>query len=104
MSIEVSQSRCVGCGRCAEVCPGTLLRLNRAGKAEIRFPQNCWGCASCVKECPVQAIALFLGEDMGGLGGRLTVRRENTLLHWTVKKPDGSGQTVTVDSQSANKY
>lgn len=104
MSIEISQSRCIGCGRCTQVCPGTLLRMNSEGKAEIPRPQNCWACASCIKECPVQAIALFLGRDMGGLGGKLTVRREKALLHWTVTKPDGSAQTVTVDSRSANQY
>ncbi len=104
MSIEISAEKCVGCGQCAEVCPGSLLRLDETGKASVRYPERCWGCASCVKECPAEAIAMYLGADMGGLGGRLTVRRENTLLHWTVKKPDGSAQTITVDSRSANKY
>ncbi|EJF38227.1 hypothetical protein HMPREF1141_3448 [Clostridium sp. MSTE9] len=52
----------------------------------------------------MQAIAMFLGKDMGGLGGRLTVRRENTLLHWTVTNPDGSAKTITVDSRDSNQY
>lgn len=104
MSIEVTQSKCIGCGRCVEVCPGSLLRLNEEGKSYIRVPSNCWGCASCIKECPTQALALFLGQDMGGLGGKLTVRRENTLLHWTVKMPDGAEKTIVIDSQNANKY
>ena len=104
MSIEVTRSHCVGCGRCVAICPGNLLRLDEAGKAEIRFPRDCWGCAACLKECPTQAIALFLGADMGGLGGRLTARRENTLLHWTVRLPDGSEKTITTDSRRANRY
>ncbi len=104
MSIEISRNFCIGCGRCAAVCPGTLIRLNDKKKAHIPHPERCWGCASCVKECPVQAIALFLGEDMGGLGGRLTVRSENNLLRWTVTNPDNGTQTLTVDSRDSNKY
>ncbi len=104
MSIEISRDACIGCGLCTEVCPGTLIRLDNCGKARIPRPERCWGCASCVKECPVQAIAMFLGKDIGGLGGRLTVRRENTLLHWKVAKPDGDIRTLTVDSRDSNKY
>lgn len=104
MSIEITAARCIGCGRCCSVCPGSLIRLGADKRAGIPHPERCWGCASCIKECPVQAIAMFLGKDMGGLGGRLTVRRENTLLHWTVTNPDGSAKTITVDSRDSNQY
>ena len=103
MSIEISREKCGGCGRCAGVCPGSLIKL-KDGAAFMARPERCWGCASCLKECPAQAIALFLGEDMGGLGGRMTVRREGTLLHWTVTKPDSIIQTITTNSRDSNKY
>jgi adenylylsulfate reductase, subunit B len=103
MSIEIRQNLCIGCGKCASVCPGSLIKLKNK-TATIPKPERCWGCASCVKECSVGAIALFLGEDMGGLGGKMTVRRENSLLHWTVTKADGTAQTITVNSRDANKY
>ena len=103
MSIEINTSNCTGCGQCAEVCPGSLIRL-RCGKAEIPHPERCWGCASCMKECPAEAIALFLGKDMGGLGGRLTARRENTAFCWTVTLPDGSSRNLVTDSRDSNKY
>lgn len=103
MSIEIRPHLCIGCGRCTVICPGSLIRLN-GNRAEIPRPERCWACASCLKECPVQAIAMFLGEDMGGLGGRLTIRRENTFLHWSVTKPDGSVKTITVDSRNSNQY
>jgi len=103
MSIEISREKCTGCGRCAGVCPGSLLSL-KDGAAYMARPERCWACASCLKECPVQAVALFLGEDMGGLGGRMTVRREGTLLHWTVTKPDSSVQTITTNSRDSNRY
>ncbi|GBU25609.1 adenylylsulfate reductase beta-subunit [Fibrobacteria bacterium R8-3-H12] len=103
MSIEIKQNLCVGCGRCAVVCPGSLIKLKN-GIATMPKPERCWGCASCAKECTAEAIALFLGEDMGGLGGRMTVRKENSLLRWTVAKADGTAQTITVNSRDSNKY
>jgi adenylylsulfate reductase subunit B len=103
MSIEIRQSLCIGCGKCAAVCPGSLIKLKN-GAAAILKPERCWACASCVKECSAEAIALFLGEDMGGLGGKMTVRRENFLLLWTVAKADGTVQTITVNSRDSNKY
>jgi len=103
MSIETQHDRCIGCYRCARICPGSLIKLKN-GMATIPKPERCWGCASCVKECPMQAIALFLGEDIGGLGSKMTVRRENSMLLWTVAKADGTAQTITVNSRDANKY
>ncbi|MDR1764936.1 MAG: 4Fe-4S binding protein [Lachnospiraceae bacterium] len=174
MSIEINTDICIGCASCAEICPGSLIRMvsveglpaapalapshartyqliaeamelpaapasqssyantettlgnGSSGhigssksrpshesadapsastrKAHIPHPERCWGCASCVKECPIQAISLYLGEDMGGRGGRMSARRDGTKLHWTVRKADGATVTVTTDSRSANRY
>jgi adenylylsulfate reductase subunit B len=103
VSIKISPQKFVGCGACAEVCPGSLIRLDD-GLAKIQRPERCWGCVSCVKECPVQAISFYLSEDMGGSGGAITVKREGSLLHWVISKPDGETQTITVDSRDSNKY
>ncbi|MCL2100293.1 MAG: ferredoxin family protein [Fibromonadales bacterium] len=103
MSIEIRHDLCTACGRCSLICPGSLIKFKEK-KAVIPHPERCWGCASCIKECPSEAIALFLGRDIGGLGGRMTVRREGSLLHWTVTMPDSSSQTVTINSRDANKY
>jgi len=103
MSIKISGETCTGCGLCTQVCPGSLISV-KDGKAAILRPERCWGCVSCVKECPAQAIGFYLGEDMGGLGGVMTVRREGRLLHWTVRKPDGTAETITVDGADANEY
>jgi adenylylsulfate reductase, subunit B len=103
MSIEIRRDLCTACGLCSQICPGSLIKL-KDGAAAIPRPERCWGCASCIKECPSEAIALFLGDDIGGLGGKMTARREGTLLHWTVTMPDSSSQTVTIDSRDSNKY
>ena len=81
-----------------------LLYLWEVTESRNKRPERCWGCTSCLKECPVQAIEMFLGEDIGGLGGRLTVCREQHLLHWKVRLPDGKETTITVDSRNSNKY
>ncbi|MCX7657049.1 MAG: ferredoxin family protein [Oscillospiraceae bacterium] len=104
MSIEINKEKCVGCRRCTEVCPGSLIKIDKNSNAEIKEPQRCWGCGSCAKECPVQAIAMFLGKDIGGLGGRLFVKKEKSLLHWIIIKPDGGKEIITVDSRESNKY
>jgi adenylylsulfate reductase subunit B len=103
MSIEITSEKCVGCGQCAEVCPGNLIEIS-GGKAMISDPNRCWGCASCIKECPAGAIALYLGDDIGGLGGRLTVREEDTLLYWTVTLPNGIIKTIVTDRAESNRY
>lgn len=103
MSIHIDRNICIGCGQCAEICPGTLIHMTD-GKAEMRYPKECWGCVFCVKQCPVHAVSLYLGADIGGMGSRMTVKKEGSLLHWTVTRPDQSTETITVDSRDANQY
>ena len=103
MSIQINRKACIGCGQCADICPGTLIRMQEH-KAHMRYPKECWGCVSCVKICPAQAISLYLGADIGGRGSRMTVTKENNLLHWTVTRMDGTNETITVDSRNANQY
>ena len=86
MSIQINKDTCIGCGRCQQVCPGTLIYKDEAKKAYIAYPSDCWGCVSCVKECPVGAISFFLGEDMGGKGATMVVRTEGKFQQWDNKK------------------
>lgn len=47
---------CIGCGRCAEVCPhGVYEKIN--GNTDIRF-DRCRACGKCIAECPAQALKL----------------------------------------------
>lgn len=103
MSIRINKDRCVGCRKCEEVCPGTLIQV-KDHKATIKYPKNCWGCASCVKECKVGAIDFYLGADIGGMGSVMNVKSEGNILHWNIQKPDGEEITIDVNRNNSNKY
>ena len=49
----VMASRCIGCGKCAEICPQHTIRLDK--KAKIR-QEKCIRCFCCHEMCPVKAI------------------------------------------------
>lgn len=104
MSIKISKQTCTECGKCLDVCPGSLLYRDEAGKAYIRYPQDCWGCTSCLKECAAGAIKYYLGADIGGMGGYLYTKRESERLHWFIHKPDGEKISITINRKQANQY
>jgi adenylylsulfate reductase subunit B len=103
MSIRINQEKCIGCGRCSEVCPGTLIAI-RERKACMCYPKDCWGCVSCVKECPTGAIAFFLGADIGGNGSVMNVETDGNILHWHITKKDGTGIGIDVNRRNSNQY
>lgn len=104
MSIQIRSERCVGCGKCVEACPGNLIKKNDQGKAEIKHIRDCWGCTSCLKECKFGAISFFLGADIGGRGGRLTVTEDGDFRNWVVEDIFGNTQTIQINVTEANKY
>lgn len=104
MSIKIDKQACIACGKCREVCPGSLLYADTGGKTDIRYPKDCWGCTSCVKECPVQAIRYYLGADIGGRGTQMYTEQQGQLLHWIIVHPDGKKSVITTDKNQANAY
>lgn len=104
MSITIDKTRCIGCGRCHDVCPGTLIKIGKDKKAYIKYPKDCWGCTSCIKECPVYAIHFYLGADMGGMGSKVHTEKQNGLLNWVVEHPDGKISRIAIDPNESNKY
>lgn len=104
MSIRIQKTPCVGCGRCVEVCPGNLIKLNENRRAYITRPEDCWGCTSCLKECKTGAIQFFLGADIGGRGSTLSVEERGDLRLWTVTAPTGTTQTIEINTKESNKY
>lgn len=104
MSIVINKNKCVGCGRCMDVCPGSLIKLDGENRAFIKYPKDCWGCTSCIKECRSYAIGFFLGADMGGTGSIVHTEDEGDILKWVVDMPDGSKMVMEIDRNESNKY
>ena len=64
----VNEDKCIGCGRCAEVCPYNAIELvettkqmglysNDIKKAQV-IKALCKGCGTCFAECPTSAISM----------------------------------------------
>lgn len=104
MSIAINKDKCVGCKRCIDVCPGSLIKLEENDKAFIKYPKNCWGCCSCIKECSKNAIGLYLGADIGGRGSIMTVKKEKDILSWRIRETNGNVNKIDVNTKDSNKY
>ena len=104
MSIVINKEKCAGCGQCSIVCPGSLIKMGEDKKAYMKYPKDCWGCSSCIKECKFEAIALYLGADMGGMGSKMSVISKGDFLNWNIDKTDGSRETIVINKKESNKY
>jgi NAD-dependent dihydropyrimidine dehydrogenase PreA subunit len=61
-TLKLDAEACVGCGRCAEVCPHSVFQVE-SRKARIKDLDACMECGACARNCPVEAIAVE-----GGVG------------------------------------
>ena len=104
MSITIDKLKCIGCGKCSTVCPGSLIKLDDNRRAFIKYPKDCWGCTSSIKECPVYAIRFYLGADIGGMGSLVHTEKNGDILKWIVEKTDGSNIEIDINQKESNKY
>lgn len=50
----IDEEKCNGCGKCVQVCPMDVLRLDRKRrKVVIRYRSDCMSCFNCEFECPL---------------------------------------------------
>jgi ferredoxin len=59
-TLRLSVEKCIGCGRCAEVCPHGVFKVDER-KARIRDRNLCMECGACAKNCPANAISVDSG-------------------------------------------
>ena len=58
---EISLERCVGCGKCAKVCPVLAVSMEEGENGKKKAVVNkeiCLGCGVCARNCAVKAIEL----------------------------------------------
>lgn len=60
VTLELSADRCIGCGKCKEVCPHSVFTIQDK-KASISDKNACMECGACMNNCPVQAISVASG-------------------------------------------
>ena len=104
MSIAIDKQKCIGCGKCRNVCPGSLIKLDSDNRAYIKYPKDCWGCTSCIKECPKYAIRFYLGADIGGMGSLVHTEKNGDILSWIIDKPEGKTIKIDINQKESNKY
>lgn len=103
MSIAIDRNKCIGCGKCSIVCPGSLIKVENK-KAFIKYPKDCWGCTSCLKECPVNAVEFYLGADIGGMGSLVHIEKNGNILNWIINRSDGIVTEIKINTKESNKY
>jgi len=52
---EIDAEKCIGCRRCAKVCPAEAVKGERKEAHEI-IQERCVRCGACIINCPVDAI------------------------------------------------
>jgi ferredoxin len=60
VTLELNGEKCTGCGRCIEVCPRRVLRI-QAHKVEIINRDMCIECGACQRNCAFDAISVKSG-------------------------------------------
>jgi len=62
ISPVVDAEACIGCGKCAEICPADAIALEN--KKAFIDSEKCIGCADCIAVCPTEAASVEW--DAGG--------------------------------------
>lgn len=59
-TLAFNAKKCVGCGRCTEVCPHGVFDMGE-NKVQIIDRDSCMECGACAMNCPEKAIEVNAG-------------------------------------------
>ena len=55
----INEKVCIGCGKCADICPMSIFTFDKETKmTQVTYPNERWHCNACVLDCPSKAIRL----------------------------------------------
>ncbi len=57
-TVQVDDTKCVGCGECEEQCPFEVIKVDSRDNIAMVDLEECHGCGVCTKHCDSQAIHL----------------------------------------------
>ena len=60
VTLKLDRDKCIGCGRCAMVCPHAVFVIENQ-EARIVDRDACMECGACAKNCPVDALEVEAG-------------------------------------------
>ncbi len=60
VTLNLDDAKCIGCGKCIEVCPHGVFTLNN-GKAAIADRDACMECGACSRNCALEALTVSAG-------------------------------------------
>lgn len=56
--IQINDTTCIDCGKCARVCPsGVFAHQDAVNGMSVESKQNCISCGHCISVCPTDSIA-----------------------------------------------
>ncbi len=55
MQVYIDHNKCIGCGRCTELCPQSF-KLNENGKSQIINTEEIMCIKKASDQCPIEAI------------------------------------------------
>lgn len=64
----VDAGKCTACGRCAELCPGDAITVE---KIAVINKEKCIGCGECLATCPAGAVLFHWGETSQHLNEKM---------------------------------
>jgi NAD-dependent dihydropyrimidine dehydrogenase PreA subunit len=60
VTLKYNDARCIGCGRCIDVCPHAVFVMD-GKRARIVDRDACMECGACAKNCPTMAVSVDSG-------------------------------------------
>ena len=60
VTLQLDENKCTGCGRCLEVCPHAVFKMN-SSHVVIQNRDACMECGACSRNCPFGAISVEAG-------------------------------------------